>query len=65
MSGKDTLEGSVLHNTYRVEHPIGEGGMGAVYEASHLRLSRRMAVKVLSAKLAEFPEAVARFRREA
>jgi len=65
LSEKDTLEGQVLHDTYLVEHLIGEGGMGAVYEASHLRLSRRLAVKVLSAKLAEFPEAMSRFRREA
>jgi eukaryotic-like serine/threonine-protein kinase len=61
--------GSVLHETYRLERLLGEGGMGAVYEASHLRLSRRFAVKVLIAPDTEDgtpdQDVVARFRREA
>jgi serine/threonine-protein kinase len=56
--------GQILHDTYRLERLIGEGGMGKVYEAAHLRLKRRFAVKVLSPVVATLPEAVARFRRE-
>jgi len=59
------LIGQVLHDTYRVERLLGEGGMGAVYEASHLRLARRFAVKVLFPAVASNPEALARFKREA
>jgi eukaryotic-like serine/threonine-protein kinase len=57
--------GQVLNGTYRIERLIGEGGVGAVYEASHERLDRRFAVKVLLPRYAECEEAFARFRREA
>jgi eukaryotic-like serine/threonine-protein kinase len=57
--------GEILQDTYRVERLIGKGGMGAVYEASHLRLTRSFAIKVLAPHLAQHPEAVARFRQEA
>ena len=57
--------GEVLHETYRLERLIGEGAMGMVYEASHLRLRRRFAVKLLLKDTASYAEAVARFRREA
>jgi eukaryotic-like serine/threonine-protein kinase len=58
------LIGLVLHDTYRLERLIGEGGMGSVYEASHLRLRRRFAIKLLSPGVATNTEALARFRRE-
>jgi serine/threonine-protein kinase len=57
--------GLVLHDTYRLERLIGEGSMGAVYEASHLRLRRRFAVKLLLPSAAAPAESMARFRREA
>jgi len=60
-----TLVGTLLNDTYRLERLIAQGGMGAVYEASHLRLSRRFAVKVLVAPLDRHPELLNRFRREA
>jgi serine/threonine-protein kinase len=59
------LIGQVLQETYRIERKIGEGGMGAVYEASHTRVRRRFAIKVLSPEVASNEEAFARFRREA
>ena len=63
MGNHNRLVGQVLHDTYRIERLIGEGGMGAVFEASHLRLARRFAIKVLSPDAD--PDAVARLRREA
>ena len=51
---------------YRVERLIGRGGMGTVYEVSHLRVSaKRFAMKVLSTEVVGHPEAEARFMREA
>jgi serine/threonine-protein kinase len=60
-----TLTGTVLNGTYRLDRRIGEGGMGVVFEATHQRLPRRLAVKVLSVAGAQQREAFERFRREA
>ena len=62
---KGDLVGSILEGAYRVTRLIGEGGMGAVYEAVQLRLNKRVAVKLMSRELAANSEALARFRREA
>jgi hypothetical protein len=59
------LVGSVLGDTFRLERLLGEGGMGAVYEAAHLRLDRRFAIKVLLESSASNKEMLARFQREA
>jgi serine/threonine protein kinase len=61
----DPAIGQVLADAYRLERCIGSGGMGKVYEATHLRSNRRVAVKVLLPAAAENPTAYARFRREA
>ena len=50
---------------YRVLRKIGQGGMGTVYEAEHVELGRRVALKVLAAEHATSPDYAARFRREA
>jgi eukaryotic-like serine/threonine-protein kinase len=50
---------------YRIEAPLGAGGMGEVYRARDTKLDRDVAVKVLPAQLASAPEALARFEREA
>ncbi|MBI4615370.1 MAG: protein kinase [Planctomycetes bacterium] len=50
---------------FRILREIGKGAMGVVYEAIQESLSRRVALKVLSASLATDEEAVRRFRREA
>jgi serine/threonine protein kinase len=63
---EDPLVGTVLSDTYEVMGVIGEGGMGKVYEARHVRLaSKRYAIKVLHGDLARQPEVVSRFQREA
>ncbi len=50
---------------YAIRRKIGEGGMGAVYEAVDERLGRRVALKFLSAGLLDSSDARARFAREA
>jgi serine/threonine protein kinase len=64
MSGENRI-GQILVETYRIERLIAEGGMGGVYEARHLRLPKRFAVKFLNLALIANTEAQARFRREA
>ena len=62
----DPLVGKLIGETYQIVRVVGEGGMGRVYEARHLRLrERRFAVKCLHADLARNPEMAARFLREA
>ncbi len=61
MGGMATLAGR-----YRLEDVIGRGGMSTVYRATDTILQRTVAVKVMSAALAEDdPTHVARFEREA
>jgi len=50
---------------YEVRRLLGQGGMGAVYEALHLEMGKPVAVKTLSAMVAAVPGAKARFLREA
>jgi serine/threonine protein kinase len=50
---------------YQILGPLGAGGMGEVYRARDSRLERDVAIKVLPEHLAEHPDALARFEREA
>ncbi len=50
---------------YRITRSLGEGAMGAVYEAEHVLIHRRVALKVLHAHVAERHDALRRFEREA
>ncbi|MGD0135502.1 MAG: serine/threonine-protein kinase, partial [Bryobacteraceae bacterium] len=50
---------------YEILAPIGAGGMGEVYKARDTKLDREVAIKVLPAALAQDPERLARFEREA
>jgi serine/threonine-protein kinase len=63
--GPEALVGTVLGGRYFIERLIGEGGMGAVYQAEHTHMHKRLAVKVLHPEMSRMPEVVARFEREA
>ncbi len=55
---------TVLGDRYLIGRMIGEGGMGVVYEATHLGVGRRVAAKVLRPEYASDAGCVARFERE-
>lgn len=57
--------GRVIDDKYRIEELIGVGGMGAVYRAEHLRLARKVAIKVLLRGHRTGSVAEQRFLREA
>jgi serine/threonine-protein kinase len=59
------LEGVVLADRYKLERRISEGGMGVVYEAHHIKLGRRVAVKLLHPYLRVSAETMKRFENEA
>jgi len=50
---------------YEIVAPIGAGGMGEVYKAKDTKLDREVAIKILPSALAQDPERLARFEREA
>jgi beta-lactam-binding protein with PASTA domain/tRNA A-37 threonylcarbamoyl transferase component Bud32 len=61
----DPLVDRLLDGRYAIEARLARGGMASVYLATDIRLERRVAVKVMHAALAEDPDFVARFNREA
>lgn len=60
-----TLPSGAIVGGYRIERPLGSGGMGQVYLATHPRLPRQDAIKVLGERQNRDPEYRARFIREA
>jgi eukaryotic-like serine/threonine-protein kinase len=57
--------GTLIDDKYEVDGHIGEGGMGFVVSAKHVRLGTKVAVKFLHAHAATLPEFVERFQQEA
>jgi eukaryotic-like serine/threonine-protein kinase len=59
------IVGTTLSGRYLVTRKVGQGGMGAVYEATHTLINKRVAVKVLLEKYAQREAIVARLKQEA
>jgi len=63
--GEDPRVGTTLGGRYYVRRLCGEGAMGRVYEAQHIDIGRRVAIKVLHSSFHTSADLVERFRREA
>ncbi|MDX2184250.1 MAG: protein kinase [Gemmatimonadaceae bacterium] len=64
-SASSDLVGQVIAERYHVMKKLGEGGMGQVYLAEHVKMGRKSAVKVMHSSMNADPDAVSRFNREA
>ncbi|MGZ3424601.1 MAG: protein kinase domain-containing protein [Polyangiales bacterium] len=64
MSAEPELAEGTIFGKYRLVKLLGRGGMGAVYEAQHVDLKKRVAIKVLPRAVANDPVVRARFERE-
>jgi serine/threonine-protein kinase len=60
-----SVHDKLIAGRYELEELTGSGGMSRVYRARDNQLGRRVAVKILNERLADEPEYVERFRREA
>jgi serine/threonine-protein kinase len=60
----ETLPAGTALGRYQIVRLLGRGGMGAVYEATHVDLKKRVAIKTLRPSVAAQPGAQARFLRE-
>ncbi|MBW8839305.1 MAG: protein kinase [Gemmatimonadetes bacterium] len=59
------LVGAIIADRYHVIGKLGEGGMGQVYLAEHVKMGRRSALKVMNPALVKDADAISRFNREA
>ncbi len=57
--------GSLVGGRYRIRRLCGEGGMGRVYEAEHIEIGKRVALKILHPAYSQTPDLVERLKREA
>src|SRR5437868_2678272 len=60
-----TIAAGQIIDSYRIVRKIGAGGMGAVYEATHIVLGQRVAIKFMTGDVAETPSLLQRFINEA
>ncbi len=60
-----SLIGAVIAERYHVLEKLGEGGMGQVYLAEHVKMGRKSAVKVMHPSMVQNTDALGRFNREA
>jgi serine/threonine-protein kinase len=59
------LVGQVIAERYHITRKLGEGGMGQVYLAEHVKMGRRCAIKIMTPGTMTDPDAISRFNREA
>ncbi len=64
-SKQNDLVGTMIAERYHVIKKLGEGGMGAVYLAEHVKMGRKSAIKVMNPGMHNDADAIARFNREA
>ena len=64
-TGAEERVGTIVAGKYRLERLLGEGGFGAVYAGTHLRLERPVAIKILHRHMMQSADIVGRFVREA
>jgi len=64
-AGDDPLIGRVIADRYLMLARLGEGGMGRVYLAEHVKMNRQCAIKVMNPSLINDTESATRFSREA
>jgi len=57
--------GTIVGGNYRLERLIAKGGMGLVFKATHLRLGRDVAVKLMLKEFSGYKEQIKRFLQEA
>jgi serine/threonine protein kinase len=65
MKGLERFLGEVLDDKYLIEKLLGQGGMGAVYLATHLGTQRPVALKIIAPEFMRNDEFIERFKREA
>ena len=65
VQGVDPFIGATLAGRYLITKKLGEGGMGAVYLATHIGLDKQVALKVLHGEFTRKPDLVERFIQEA
>src|SRR5436190_6130511 len=65
MTSLEHYVGQILDDKYRLERLLGQGGMGAVYLATHLGTDRYVALKLIAPQFMRNREFVERFKREA
>ena len=65
MQTSELKTGELIDGKYRIDRPLGSGGMGAVYLATHVGTERPVALKVIASQFMMNEEFVARFQREA
>jgi len=59
------LVGAIIADRYHVLRKLGEGGMGQVYLAEHVKMGRKSALKVMNPAMVKDADAISRFNREA
>jgi len=64
-SFRELLPGTVVGDVYEIDARLGGGAMGEVYAARHIRLGKRVAIKVIGKRLSEDAAAIERFAMEA
>ncbi len=63
--GEAIASNTIVADRYRIESPIGVGGMGTVYLAEHVTVGRKVAVKVLTHEWSQHEVVARRFKEEA